>query len=109
MLKIQVIMDDSKIRREGLYDVRKIHRAVDSVFVDEYGLVKGEGGFYLESGVKDDFVDFFGAILLLKDEEWFIDNVETWLWFNSDDSPDPEDFAIEDIKEHYLRKARKSA
>jgi hypothetical protein len=79
------------------------------VFVDEYGLVKGDNGFYLESGGKDDFVDFFGAILLLKDEEWFMDNVKTWLWFNSDDSANPEDFAIDDIKAHYLRKARKSA
>jgi hypothetical protein len=102
-------MDDAKIRREKLYDVGKIHRAVDSIFVDKYGLVKGKDGFFLESGRKDDYTGFWGAILLLKDEAWFLDNVKTWLWFNSDDSSDPHDFAIEDIKEHYLRKARKTA
>jgi hypothetical protein len=109
MLKVQVIMDDDKLRHEQLYDIGKVYSAIDSVFVDEYGLIKGDDGFYLESGNKDDFVDFFGAILSLKDEAWFMDNVKTWLWFNSDDSSNPEDFAIDDIKEHYLRKARKIA
>jgi hypothetical protein len=109
MLKIKVVMDDDKIRRERLYDLEKVHRAVDSVFVGDYGFIKGDGGFFIESGKKDDFVDFFDAILFLKDESWFMDNVKTWLWYNSDDSSNPEDFAIDDIKEHYLRKLRKSA
>ena len=94
-------MDEQKINREKRYSLPKIIRAVDSVFVDRYGLIKGKDGFYLESGRGDDFTSFWGAILLLKDQDWFMNNVSTWLWDNSDDSSSPDDFAIEDIKNHY--------
>jgi hypothetical protein len=107
--KIQVILDEQKIEREKRYSPSKVAKAVDSVFVDRYGLIKGEDGFYLESGRKDDFADFWSAILLLKDQDWFMDNVKTWLWFNSDDSLRPDDFAIEDIKSHYLSVPKASA
>jgi len=109
MQKVQVIMDEKKIQREGRYDAQKIWRAIDKVFVEKYGLTKAANGFYMESGEKDDFVDFWSAILLLKDQPWFMDNVETWLWFNSDDSSDSEDYAIEDIREHYLAQTRMTA
>jgi hypothetical protein len=109
MQKVQVVLDEKKIRDEKRYSLTKIHKAVDSVFVDRYSLVKGSDGFYLESGKKDDYVDFLSAILLLKDQGWFMDNLKTWLWFNSDDSSDPEDFAVEDIRAHYDGKVQKSA
>jgi hypothetical protein len=46
---------------------------------------------------------------MLKDEEWFIDNLKSWLWFNSDDSADPNDFSIEDLKAHYSDGLKKTA
>ncbi|MDR1014777.1 MAG: hypothetical protein LBL86_07355 [Coriobacteriales bacterium] len=99
-------MDDNKIAREKKYDVDKIHRAVDNVFTKKYGLIKNRDGFYLERGNASDYANFWNAILLLKDQPWFLDNVKTWLWFNSDDSPDPKDFAVEDLREHYAAKQR---
>jgi hypothetical protein len=107
--KVQVIFDESKIEAEKRYSLPKMRSALDSVFVKRYGLVKGDNGFYLESGLKDDYVDFWSAILFLKDQEWFMDNIKTWLWFNSDDSLDPEDFTIEDIKDNYAQKMLRSA
>jgi virulence-associated protein VapD len=101
MQKVRVVFDEQKILQEKRYSLSKISKAVDSVFVDRYGLVKGEDGFYLESGNSDDFTGFWSAILLLKDQDWFMENVKTWLWYNSDDSLNPEDFVIEDIKSHY--------
>ena len=68
-----------------------------------------DNGFYLESGKNDDYVNFWSAILLLKDEDWFLENLETWLWFNSDDSDAPADFVIEDLRDHYSESRRKSA
>ncbi|MDR1184935.1 MAG: hypothetical protein LBK67_09070 [Coriobacteriales bacterium] len=106
MLKVQVLMDDGKIDSEEKYDVGKVHRAVDRVFTERYGLLKGKDGFYLERGSELDYANFWNAILLLKDQPWFLDNVETWLWFNSDDSPDPADFAVEDLREHYASKQK---
>jgi hypothetical protein len=107
--KVQVVLDEKKIKDEKRYSLAKISSAIDSVFVEKYGLLKGSDGFYLESGTKDDYVDFLSAILLLKDQGWFMENVKIWLWFNSDDSSDPNDFAVEDIKSHYASKLQLSA
>ena len=35
----------------------------------------------------------------LEEEEWFMDNVKTWLWRNTDYEEVPEDLYIEDILE----------
>jgi hypothetical protein len=42
-------------------------------------------------------------------KSWFMDNVNTWLYFNSDDSSDPDDFAVEDFKEFCSSRYRVSA
>lgn len=109
MQKVQVVLDEQKIAREGQYSISKIAQAVDNVFVERFGLIKGQEGFYHESKLGNDFSNFWGAILLLKDQDWFMDNILTWLWFNSDDSSNPDDFAIEDIKSHYQSKYKTSA
>ena len=109
MLQMQVVLDIEKINQDKVYNAEKIQQAIDSVLLSEYKLVKTAGDIYLGSGSEDDYASFWNAILTLKDEEWFLNNVKTWLWFNSDDSDDPEDFAIEDLREHYLSKHRRSA
>jgi hypothetical protein len=38
-----------------------------------------------------------------------MDNVNTWLYYNSDDSSDPDDFAIEDFKEFCFNRYQVSA
>lgn len=101
MQKLQIVLDDEKVLREHRFSLAKMESAVDSVCVDRYGLVKGVDGFYFDGGRQGAYVDFMSAILALKDQSWFLDNVKTWLWFNSDDSSDPDDFAIEDVKRHY--------
>jgi hypothetical protein len=106
MLKVQLLMDDDKITSERKYDVGKIHHAVDGVLTEKYGLLKGKDGFYLGRGGASDYANFWNAILLLKDQPWFLENVKTWLWFNSDDSADPSDFAVEDLREHYAARQR---
>ena len=44
------------------------------------------------------------SALILKDRDWFLDNVDTWLWYNSDDMPEPDMFSVEDAKEFFLSK-----
>ncbi|MDR1183597.1 MAG: hypothetical protein LBK67_02230 [Coriobacteriales bacterium] len=60
---------------------------------------KDADGFYLGTGSPDDFGNFGLAMVTLGKKDWFMDNVNTWLYFNSEDSDDPEDFVIEDFKE----------
>ncbi len=44
-------------------------------------------------------------MLGLKEQNWFMDNAVTWLYCNSDDSDDPDDFDEEDLLVHYGKKA----
>ena len=67
-------------------------------------LVKGEDGFYYENDREDGFFGFMSSALILKDRDWFLDNVDTWLWYNSDDMPEPDMFSVEDAKEFFLSK-----
>ena len=106
---MQLIMDSEKIRRENKLNCDKVNQAIDGLLLSEYKFIKTSDGFYLERGNANDYTNFWCAILLLKDEDWFMDNVKTWLWYNSDDSDDPDDFVIEDLKGHYSMKHKKSA
>ena len=102
-------MDEQKILREKQYNLEKIYETLDKFFIDNLGLLKGEDGFYLGSGAKTDFGNFGRAMWTLGKKEWFLENVDIWLYYNSDDSDDPADFVIEDFKEYCLRKYKETA
>lgn len=99
MIKMQIKMDEEKIRREGRYSMEKIYGTLDDFFVNRLLLIKANDGFYLGSGSPDDFANFGVAMTTLGKKSWFMSNVDTWLYFNSEDSEDPDDFVIEDFKE----------
>jgi hypothetical protein len=46
----------------------------------------------------------FIAMWTLGQKPWFMDNVKTWLYFNSEDSDDPNDFLVEDFKDFCAQK-----
>ena len=104
MIKMQIIMDEEKILRENKYSLEKIYETLDRFFLDNLRLSKGDDGFYLGNGAKTDFANFGRAMWTFSKKAWFMENVATWLYFNSDDSDDPNDFVIEDFKEYCLRK-----
>jgi virulence-associated protein VapD len=95
---MQIQMDVPKINRERRYNAHKMQHSIDKFMVDKLGLQKASGGFYLGSGNGKDFSMFGIAFNTLRKKDWFTDNVKTWLYFNSDASDDPSDFAIEDFK-----------
>ena len=109
MIKMQIIMDEGKILREEKYNLDKIYETLDRFFIDNLNLQKDKDGFYLGSGAKTDFGNFGRAVWTLGKKAWFLENVDTWLYFNSDDSDDPDDFVIEDFKEYCLRKYKATA
>jgi hypothetical protein len=100
MIKMQIVMDDDKIAREKKYSAVKVQKAVDDFMLDELSLAKGSDGFYLGTDRRRDFSTFGIAFNTLRKRNWFLDNVKTWLYFNSDASSDPEDFAVEDMKDY---------
>jgi virulence-associated protein VapD len=109
MIKQQIIMDSEKIVKDGKYDSSKIQAYVDNFMTSKIGFIKKPDGFYVGSGTKEDFARAGFAMTSLRQKPWFMQYVKTWLHFNSDDSDDPNDFAIEDFKEYNLNKLGLSA
>ncbi|MDR0875129.1 MAG: hypothetical protein LBN12_02840 [Clostridiales Family XIII bacterium] len=98
MIKMQIKMDEDKILREKKYSPEKIYAAIDQFMIDKLHLAKFEDGFYLGNGNGKDFSYFGLAFNTLRKKPWFVDNVKTWLYFNSDASDDPDDFVVEDFR-----------
>jgi hypothetical protein len=99
---MQILMDEEKIRRESKYTLAKIYSTLDDFFINRLHFIKESEGFYSGSGLSSDFGNFGIAMTTLGKKQWFMDNVATWLYFNSEDSEDPDDYIIEDFKEACL-------
>jgi hypothetical protein len=104
MIKMQILMNENKILNEKRYKLSALYKTLDDFLVGRLHLKKGEDGFYFGSGKKSDFGNFGRAMWILGKEKWFMDNVNTWLYFNSDDSDNPNDFVVEDFKEFCFQK-----
>lgn len=109
MIKMQIVLDDQKIAHEGKYNLKKLHASLDDFLVTKLGFNKGEDGFYYGKGVGSDYSHFGVAMTTLGKKSWFMDNVIIWLYYNNDDSSDPDDFVIEDFKEFCSTRYRVSA
>ena len=47
----------------------------------------------------------FGCIITsLREKVWFMEYVTKWVWYNSDDGENEEDFAVEDVLYHYTKR-----
>jgi hypothetical protein len=101
MIKMQIVIDNDRVARETPYNVNKIHQVLDDYMVGKLGLLKAPDGFYFGTGKGSDFSKFGIAFTTLRKKEWFARSVKTWLYFNSDASDDPENFAIEDFAEYF--------
>jgi hypothetical protein len=106
---MQIEMDDDKIRQEKKYDPDKLRNAIDQYMIGKLHFTKSEKGFYLGGGNGKDFSYFGLAFNTLRKKPWFVDNVKTWLYYNSDASDDPEDFVVEDFRAFCLDEMRASA
>jgi hypothetical protein len=49
MVKMQIIMDEKKIKVEGKYNISKMNSALDFLFVQKLGFTKGNNGFFFRA------------------------------------------------------------
>lgn len=98
MLKLEIVLDKEKIEAEGKYDWVAMQAILDEIFKQQ-GLIKSDVGIYVGSGSSNDFTNFWRITWAIAETECFMNNVKKWVWYNSDDSKDENDFAAEDIIE----------
>ena len=65
MIKMQIVMDDDKIVRDGKYNPNKLHASLDDFMVKKLGFQKGNEGFYYGSGNHNDYSHFGVAMTTL--------------------------------------------
>lgn len=94
MMKMLVVMNEDKISREGKYDLGKINAYLEKLFLKR-GMTQDEDNWYINGN----FTTCGSLIVKLSSTEWFIDNVEQWLWHDTDDG------STEDLKAHYSKEA----
>lgn len=107
MIKMIIEMDNEKINLSDAYTTDQIYSALDRIF-KKRGMDRVDtdrGIEYLGHNLNTDFAQFGKIMLGLKEQNWFMDNAVTWLYCNSDDSDDPDDFDEEDLLVHYGKKA----
>ncbi|GHU43568.1 hypothetical protein FACS1894111_09380 [Clostridia bacterium] len=83
MMKMEIVFDEEKVRREGKWDIEKMYSVVDEFFA-EHRMTKDEKGLYIGTGDKDEFAFMGVAYLSFRDEKWFTENVKKWNWYYPD-------------------------
>ena len=107
MLKLEIKMDEEKIKEEQKYVMEDIYRKIEKEF-DRYRLqksIEADGTrVFSGTGNRKDYGAFGLLITTLSEKPWFVDNVIKWVWYNSDRGRDEEDFSMEDVLYFYTKR-----
>ena len=87
MLKLEIKMDEEKILAERKYRVESIYQALEQAF----------SRYKLNQTQEADGTICFTGNGNPKD-------VTKWVWYNSDDGENEDDFAVEDVLYHYTKR-----
>ena len=107
MLKLEIKLDESKIKSENKYDANSIYRTLEKSFLKhDIPMIQECDGtlVFRGKGHPSDYGAFGGIIPRLKEKDWFMDYVIKWMWYNSDDGADEEDYSVEDVLYFYTKR-----
>ncbi len=87
MMKMEIKLDEERIRRDGEYDVAELWARIDKEF--ENGCrkeVQADGSvMYVGIPDKDYFTDLNVAAMIFKHSRWFAQYCVRWIWYDNDD------------------------
>ena len=110
MIKLEIGLDEEKIKKEQEYDINDIYAYFDQLFASR-GLTKmpniGNSVFYKDSGKKTDMGDMFVCVLHLTEQQWFMKYANKCIYYNNNRSKSENDFEAEDILEIIKQKSDK--
>lgn len=107
MLKLEIKLDDARIQAERKYDIDSIYSALKEAFARyEFKSEQETDGTLWFTGNHDpkDYGAFGSIITSLSEKPWFMNYVIKWVWYNSDDGVNEDDYAVEDVLYHYTKK-----
>jgi len=107
MRKVEVRLNENKIKSEGAYALEDIYAVLDDGFVryaDMQKSVETDGTIvYFAPIMKDEnhYAKIMKAIKEYVKKQWFLDNVLKYLYGDTYGSDNPNDYSIEDILEEW--------
>ena len=93
-MKMKIVFDEEKVRREGKYNVDEMQDSIDMSFAD-LEIPKIDRGVYQAQGKSKDFSHFLGICMGLRKVEWFMKYIDTWIWEKNN--------SFEDVKKEIIR------
>ncbi|MGN1105442.1 MAG: hypothetical protein ACI4RH_02240 [Huintestinicola sp.] len=100
MIKIEIEIDPEKARRECKYTPESMMNCLDSTFAKGNFPILEADAFrrvYRDSGnVSEDFGVMTGLVFKFAECDWFAKSAKKIIWYDNDDSNDPNVWNIED-------------
>jgi hypothetical protein len=93
VMKMKIVFDEEKVKREGKYDINSMYDIVDDYF-NKKNLTKIARGEYGDTGISSDYGKLWASIDFRK-LDWFKSNLESWTFYEFDDDNNSWDY--EDI------------
>lgn len=88
MMKMEIALDEERILRDGVYDLKKIWNKIDEKFLSACTRERLPDGSVMYSGEPNK--DYYTAIMLaaavLKKQSWFARYCTKWIWYDNDDN-----------------------
>lgn len=85
---MEVQMDEKKIEKSGEYSVEQINTMVSEVARKKGITKRNDEGLYIGNGDDKDFSNFGRIVLYLKDQDWFLPFVKTWILYADEETDD---------------------
>lgn len=108
MIKVEIELDEQKIKDDGKYVPESILECMDDAFLRRNQKILEAEGFrrvYRDSGnTEKDFAILGGLVLDLVKKDWFGNNVSKIMWYNSDNGKNEDDFYVEDFLANIKKK-----
>lgn len=87
MMKMEIKLDEVRIRKDGEYDVADLWQMIDKEFASACTKEVQPDGSVMYTGIEDRdyFTDFASAHMILSDKEWMAKYCVKWIWYDNDD------------------------
>ncbi len=84
MIKIKIVFDENKIKKDDEYEVEDIKNHVKKYF-DIYGFKEVEKNIYSDNGKKGDTERMVAIVGCLKKRDWFMTHIKEFIWIDEED------------------------
>ncbi len=87
MMKMEIKLDEDRVKRDGRFDIAELWQAIDKEFANACTKEVQPDGSVMYVGIpnKDYYSDINVAATVYKNTEWFAQYCVKWIWYDNDD------------------------